>query len=516
MQTKLTSTPLAISKSGVCVVDGYGISLRIERGRLVISDGIGAHRRESRFARATIDFRRLVVLGHTGFITLDALRWLADVGIGFIHLDPDGRILATSANFGLDDPRLRRAQAPAWNTPTGIGVARDLLDSKLTGQARVAGALVDGRDVAAKIQVLRQQLDEAGSPEELMIVEAAAAATYWEAWSKVPIPWVRVDAAVVPEHWRTVGGRSSPLTGNPRLAANPVNSILNYLYAILEAEARLACLGAGLDPGLGVLHADQKSRDSLALDVMEAVRPDVDAYVLRLLRSSVFRADDFLESRQGQVRLVPPLTHQLAETAPYWAKLLGPVVERVAKAFAEVATSRVDRLPTNLTQANRSAGRDHLRRQPRKRSVRPEGLDRSLCTGCGREVDPGQAWCAGCRPAVKLQAGLDGLAAGRALRAELRLRGQDPAASDTAKVKLRHTLRTRRAEESAWDRDNPQVFDPAVFAREVLPLIQGVPVRRLAAMTGLSVGYCALVRRGLRTPHPRWWQRLTHVGVSRS
>jgi hypothetical protein len=40
MQTKLTASPLTISKSGVCVVDGYGISLRVERGRLVVSDGI--------------------------------------------------------------------------------------------------------------------------------------------------------------------------------------------------------------------------------------------------------------------------------------------------------------------------------------------------------------------------------------------------------------------------------------------------------------------------------------------
>jgi hypothetical protein len=114
---------------------------------------------------------------------------------------------------------------------------------------------------------------------------------------------------------------------------------------------------------------------------------------------------------------------------------------------------------------------------------------------------------------VKLQAGLDGLAAARALRAELRMRGQDPAASDAAKAKLHDTLRRRRAEESAWDRHNPQVFDPAVFLRDVLPLIQAVSVRRLAAMTGLSVGYCALIRRGLRTPHPRWWEVLTEISA---
>jgi hypothetical protein len=44
---------------------------------------------------------------------------------------------------------------------------------------------------------------------------------------------------------------------------NPANALLNYLYAILEAEARIAILSMGLDPGMGVLHADLKARDSL-------------------------------------------------------------------------------------------------------------------------------------------------------------------------------------------------------------------------------------------------------------
>ena len=52
------------------------------------------------------------------------------------------------------------------------------------------------------------------------------------------------------------GARVSPLTGSPRLAATPPNAILNYLYALLESEARLAAAALGLDPGLGVLHVD--------------------------------------------------------------------------------------------------------------------------------------------------------------------------------------------------------------------------------------------------------------------
>lgn len=497
---------IPVGRSGVCVVDGYGIRLQVERGRLVISDGAGPQRRESRFVRATCPIRRLVVVGHTGFFTLDALRWLSDVGVGFMHLDRDGRVLETSANFGSNDSRLRRAQALAAGTRHGHAISRGLLLQKLDGQARVVGRLPRGGAVAAEIRRVKAHLSEAGSAPELMTIEAAAANAYWQAWSEVAVQWVRNDAHKVPDLWRSVGPRTSPLTGSPRLAATPAHAIFNYLYAILEAEARLGCLAVGLDPGLGVLHADQRGRDSLALDVLEAVRPEVDAYVFELLRRSVFRADDFLETRQGVSRILPPLTYDLADTTPQWAKLLAPVVERVANAFADSPGSRVARLPSRLTQANRSAGRDHMRRRPRPVAKdKQRKLDRSICRGCGVGVTTDQAWCDSCRPDVKLKAAIAGLARARALRARLRVRGHDPATSDAARAKLSDTLRRRRAEESAWDAGNPHASDPGVFRLKVLPLIQDVPVRRLASRTGLSVGYCALVRRGLRTPHERWW-----------
>jgi CRISPR/Cas system-associated endonuclease Cas1 len=50
-----------------------------------------------------------------------------------------------------------------------------------------------------------------------------------------------------------------------------VNTILNYVYPILEGQASIDARVSGLDPGLGVLHADQPNRDSLAAD-LEPIR----------------------------------------------------------------------------------------------------------------------------------------------------------------------------------------------------------------------------------------------------
>jgi CRISPR/Cas system-associated endonuclease Cas1 len=107
-------------------------------------------------------------------------------------------------------------------------------------------------------------------------------------------------------------------SGSPRLAVNPPNAILNYLYAILESEARLAAAELGLDPGLGVLHRDTPNRDSLACDLMEPVRPLVDAYVFDWTDRGPLRREWFFEQANGNCRLMGEFAAQLSETAAAW------------------------------------------------------------------------------------------------------------------------------------------------------------------------------------------------------
>src|SRR5829696_1733515 len=122
-----TARERAIPRNGVLVLTGYGIRIAVERGHLTVNDGRGTERREARFSRASRDLKRLVVIGHTGSVSLEALRWLRDLGCAFIQIDKDGELVLASGSLGLDDPRLRRAQALApWNG-AGIALARDLL-----------------------------------------------------------------------------------------------------------------------------------------------------------------------------------------------------------------------------------------------------------------------------------------------------------------------------------------------------------------------------------------------------
>jgi CRISPR-associated endonuclease Cas1 len=507
----LPSPPAQIERvpvrDGVLVADGYGIKVIVRNGQLVVADGIGRDRRESRFSRATCGIKRVVVLGGTGYITLEAVRWLADIGACLVQVDRDGRLLGVSASSGRDDARLRRAQALAGTNAVGSDIARCLLKWKVEGQLRNLDRLNASDDVRAAISLALAALVSGTNAVELMATESAAAVAYWEAWSEVPVGFARTDQARVPDHWRTFGRRASPLTGNPRLAANPANAMLNYLYAILEAECRIACLTVGLDPGLGVLHADQRNRDSMALDIMEAIRPEVDRRVLDLLESHFFRMKDFHETRQGSCRVLVPLTHHLSGSAPALRASVGPIAEAVARMVVEEQGARTT-VPTPITQQKRSAGRDAVR----KRAARPVAARRpSLpngCRSCGVVLAPGRLMCDECLPAVKKQALGEASTRANDRLAQLRAEGKDPAHGGEVARKRGATNAKHVAEARAFDRSADTRPDPETFRRDVLPGLQPVPVRKMAAATGLTRGYCSMIRRGLAVPHARHWAAL--------
>src|SRR5262249_23091818 len=153
-----------------------------------------------------------------------------------------------------------------------LAVARFLLREKLAGQERVLARLDAPAAQRANFSDAVALLDHATDLNALVLAERDAALAYWSSWAVIEVRFRPAERARTPEHWLRFGQRGSPLTAAPRGAVNPANALLNYLYAILEAETRVALLTVGLDPGLGIVHADVRARDSLALDVMEAVR----------------------------------------------------------------------------------------------------------------------------------------------------------------------------------------------------------------------------------------------------
>lgn len=348
------------SSRGVVTLWGYGIRVCVERGHLTLEDGICADRHKARFARIGHGLRRLVVIGSDGFVSLSAIRWLADQDAAFVMLDRDGSVLATTGPVRPSDARLRRAQALAHESGAAVEIAQELIREKLDGQERLARDVLSNPISAETIARARGAISAAKTIEAIRFLESQAAYSYWGAWKNLPINFPKRELRRVPNHWRSFGARISPLTRSPRLAANPLNAMLNYLYALLESEACLAIAALGLDPGLGVLHADAPARNSLALDVMEPVRPQIDAYLLKWISRETLKREWFFEQPDGNCRLMGPFAVQLSQTGPTWAHAVAPFAEMVARTLWSTTQKplRQHRPATRLTQLHRRQAKD--------------------------------------------------------------------------------------------------------------------------------------------------------------
>jgi CRISPR-associated endonuclease Cas1 len=376
----LTTYTRSSSDPRVLVVDGYGVTITVRRGHLVLNDGIGRHRRERTLARIERTARRILVLGESGYLSWEAARWCLDVGIAVVQIDDTGRLITLTSTAGLDDARLRRAQAFAGeggpHESTGLDIAKHLLSRKLAGQAEIAEKLLRNPGIAAVIREHAEDLAGCATVRAASGSEAGAAAAYWRAWSgNVVVPFTPSQVGTVPAHWTTFVARNSPIdtaSGNARHAADPINALLNYGYRLAEIERRLACLAVGLDPGMGFLHADKQNRDSLALDLLEVARPAVERFVLDVLSTNgslnYLSPKLFAESRDGGCRLVAPLTHMIAEQTLSWAAAIAPHTEHVAHMLANLGRGEIRParpLTTDKTLTRRSrATPAKLRRLP--------------------------------------------------------------------------------------------------------------------------------------------------------
>jgi CRISPR/Cas system-associated endonuclease Cas1 len=157
--------------------------------------------------RACRAIKRLVILGHSGIISLEALRWLHNTEAAFVQIDNDSELIIAAGTSSLNDARLRRAQALASSNKIGLEIGRELLREKLKGQANVLKRLSTPTRTFFSIPGLIKELSDNESADDLRRTEAQAAIIYWSAWSDIPVKFEPKDVKRVPDHWFTFGQR---------------------------------------------------------------------------------------------------------------------------------------------------------------------------------------------------------------------------------------------------------------------------------------------------------------------
>ena len=231
------------------------------------------------------DLDRVVVIGRPS-ITIPVLIKLMDTGIPCFFVSSRGRWRgAVMPERNLNALRRLRQYAMAQSNERRLAVARRLIYSKIRNCRRVLQRLAANRSISdepahtclcGELKHYAQRAANAQSHDELMGVEGIAAARYFD----------RLAVFFPPE--MPFNGRSR------RPPRDPVNALLSWTYTMLLGEMEGIIRSHGLDAALGFMHVDSDGRPTLALDLMEPLRPAfADMLVLNIVNHKIMREEHF-------------------------------------------------------------------------------------------------------------------------------------------------------------------------------------------------------------------------------
>ena len=222
----------------------------------------------------------------------------AERNIGLCFLAPSGRFLARVSGKIKGNVLLRKKQYAVSADPGAcIPIAASFLLGKIANARKVverglrdhALLVVTAalRQVSASLKETLAAIPECQTVGELMGWEGSAARLYYGVFDEL-ILQQRDDF-----HFKE-RTRRPPLDN--------INALLSFLYSLLANEAVSALEGVGLDPYVGFLHQDRPGRPSLALDLMEELRPVFgDRLALSLVNRKQVTGKGFTRKESGGV-----------------------------------------------------------------------------------------------------------------------------------------------------------------------------------------------------------------------
>lgn len=220
--------------------------------------------------------------------------------IGFALCTPRGKFLARVSGSGNGNVMLRRAQYRAADDPAqSCQISRTMIFGKLYNSRwsiertrRDHAMRVDEKrlgEASRKLHELMLLVREETSLDHLRGIEGVGASTYFNVLDDM----ILRDKETFYFHGR-----------NRRPPLDAFNALLSFAYSLLAHDCASALESVGLDSYVGFLHQDRAGRTSLALDLMEELRPCMaDRFVLTLINNRVVRADDFLATESNAVLL---------------------------------------------------------------------------------------------------------------------------------------------------------------------------------------------------------------------
>lgn len=190
---------------------------------------------------------------------------------------------------------LRRFQVKFAETTDGMNWVVDIFGLKTDGQRKnleflkgrkinlgsaINNAIRDIKKHQKNLETFREKLPEEAR-SAIMGVEGNMARIYWQAvGANLPLTY-----------------SFSKRTRRP--AEDFFNAALNYLYGMLYSTVESALFSSGLDPYIGVLHADEYRKPTLCFDQIEAFRPWIDRLLIKACLEKKVLKGHFTKNQHG-------------------------------------------------------------------------------------------------------------------------------------------------------------------------------------------------------------------------
>lgn len=218
--------------------------------------------------------------------------------IDLVFCTPHGKFLARTAGITGGNVLLRREQYRiADDLARSCEIARNMIFGKLHNARwsiertiRDHGERIDTKRFMNAAGVVKDQMPRAIGEtdlDELRGMEGVAAKAYFGVFD---------DMLLRNKESFFFHGRSR------RPPLDRINAMLSFAYSLLASDCASALESAGLDAYVGFMHRDRPGRRSLALDLMEELRPCfADRFVLTMVNKRMIAPSDFEESGSGAI-----------------------------------------------------------------------------------------------------------------------------------------------------------------------------------------------------------------------
>jgi CRISPR-associated protein Cas1 len=210
-----------------------------------------------------------------------------------------GNVLLRRRQFEVAESEAQRVPIAASFLMGKIANSRKVLERALRDHAM----LVDVKALTSASNFLKETLralPQCKSTADLMGFEGSAAKIYFGVFDHLILQQK--------EEFRFEERNRRPPLDN-------MNSLLSFLYTLLTNEVISALETVGLDPFVGFLHRDRPGRPSLALDLMEELRPVMaDRLALSLVNRKQVTGKGFTKKESGGI-LMDEETRKVVLTA---------------------------------------------------------------------------------------------------------------------------------------------------------------------------------------------------------